>query len=55
MICENEIVLCDFGGTMAGYCSDMTRTVVLGPMDTKTREILRIVRRAQQAKRRQPR
>ncbi len=27
---EGEIVLCDFGGTMAGYCSDITRCVHLG-------------------------
>jgi Xaa-Pro dipeptidase len=30
VIRENELVLCDFGGTMAGYCSDITRCVYLG-------------------------
>lgn len=30
VIGENEIVLCDFGGTMAGYCSDITRCVHVG-------------------------
>lgn len=30
VIGENELVLCDFGGTMAGYCSDITRCVVTG-------------------------
>jgi Xaa-Pro aminopeptidase len=31
VIRHGEIVLCDFGGTMAGYCSDITRCVHLGP------------------------
>ena len=30
VIAENEIVLCDFGGTMNGYCSDITRCVFTG-------------------------
>ena len=30
VISEDEIVLCDFGGTMRGYCSDITRCVYLG-------------------------
>ena len=35
VIAPNEVVLCDFGGTMAdndgiGYCSDITRCVVTG-------------------------
>ncbi len=30
VIAEGDIVLCDFGGTMAGYCSDITRCVHLG-------------------------
>ena len=30
VIKENEIVLCDFGGTMDGYCSDITRCVFTG-------------------------
>jgi Xaa-Pro aminopeptidase len=30
VIAKNEIVLCDFGGTMNGYCSDITRCVYTG-------------------------
>lgn len=30
VIAKNEIVLCDFGGTMKGYCSDITRCVYTG-------------------------
>ena len=30
VIGEREIVLCDFGGTMNGYCSDITRCVFTG-------------------------
>ncbi|MFM7125015.1 MAG: M24 family metallopeptidase, partial [Actinomycetes bacterium] len=30
VIQPNEIVLCDFGGTMNGYCSDITRCVFTG-------------------------
>lgn len=36
VIREGELVLCDFGGTMAGYCSDITRCVYLG---TPTAEV----------------
>lgn len=37
VIREGELVLCDFGGTMAGYCSDITRCVYLG---TPTAEVV---------------
>ena len=37
VIQRNELVLCDFGGTMNGYCSDITRCVFIG---TPTQEIL---------------
>ena len=39
VIREGEIVLCDFGGTMAGYCSDITRCVFTGDVATQAPEI----------------
>ncbi|PLX46838.1 MAG: peptidase M24 [Desulfobulbaceae bacterium] len=44
-----EPLVIDMGLILAGYCSDMTRTVVLGEPDHKTKEIIRLVRQAQQA------
>ena len=46
---EGEPIVIDMGLVLAGYCSDMTRTVVLGPMDDLTRERFRLVRKAQLA------
>jgi len=46
-ICENEPIVIDMGLVLGGYCSDMTRTVVLGNVDSKTRFIFRLVRQAQ--------
>ena len=37
------------GLKLDGYCSDMTRTVILGTPDRKTLEIIRLVRQAQRA------
>ncbi len=39
VIRENEIVLCDFGGTMNGYCSDITRCVFTGDVDAAAPDI----------------
>ena len=44
-----EPLLIDFGCRVDGYCSDLTRTVVIGEPDEKLREIYDIVRRAQDA------
>ncbi|ADH86595.1 M24 family metallopeptidase [Desulfurivibrio alkaliphilus] len=44
-----EPVIIDMGLQIEGYCSDMTRTVVLGEPDDKTLGLLRLVRRAQLA------
>lgn len=46
---EGEPIVIDMGLVLEGYCSDMTRTVVLGRMDETTRDRFRLVRRAQQA------
>lgn len=44
---EGEPLVIDMGLKLTGYCSDMTRTVVLGQPDAKTIELFRVVRRAQ--------
>jgi Xaa-Pro aminopeptidase len=46
---EGEPIVIDMGLILDGYCSDMTRTVVLGTPDERTVEIFRLVRRAQLA------
>lgn len=46
---EGEPIIIDMGLKLDGYCSDMTRTVVMGKPDRQTVKILRLVRRAQQA------
>ncbi|MGB0112326.1 MAG: Xaa-Pro peptidase family protein [Ilumatobacteraceae bacterium] len=44
---ENEIVLCDFGGTMAGYCSDTTRCVFTGEPTAEVAEAYAVLHEAQ--------
>ena len=44
---EGETIIIDMGLKLNGYCSDMTRTVVLGKPDARTKEVMRITRRAQ--------
>lgn len=46
---EGEPIVIDMGLVLDGYCSDMTRTVVLGQMDDLTRDRFRLVRQAQLA------
>jgi Xaa-Pro aminopeptidase len=41
-------VVCDFGVILAGYCSDMTRTVHVGNADPEARTAYEAVREAQQ-------
>jgi Xaa-Pro aminopeptidase len=43
----DSFVMIDIGARLAGYCSDMTRTVITGRMSDKFAEIYSIVREAQ--------
>lgn len=52
VIGDGEIVLCDFGGTMAtdvgaGYCSDITRCVHLGEPPAELRDLYAVLAEAQ--------
>jgi Xaa-Pro dipeptidase len=49
VIRDGEIVLCDFGGTMAGYCSDTTRCVVTGEIPAEIAEAYEVLHAAQRA------
>lgn len=49
VIDEGEIVLCDFGGTMNGYCSDITRCVHLGEPPADIAEAYAVLHEAQAA------
>jgi Xaa-Pro aminopeptidase len=47
VIAADEIVLCDFGGTMAGYCSDTTRCVFTGTPTAEIAEAYAVLHEAQ--------
>jgi Xaa-Pro aminopeptidase len=49
VIAAGEIVLCDFGGTMDGYCSDITRCVFTGEPPSEITEAYAVLHEAQQA------
>ena len=49
VIKENELITLDFGTFYKGYCSDMTRTFVLGEANQKQKEIYNKVLEAQLA------
>lgn len=45
-IARGELLLIDFGAVVGGYCSDITRTFVVGQADQRQRDIHAIVREA---------
>ena len=44
-----EAVVCDFGGALDGYCSDITRTVFTGEPPSEFRDLYDVLERAQSA------
>lgn len=48
VLTRGEFLLIDFGAKVDGYCSDITRTVALGPADERQRTVYELVREAQQ-------
>jgi Xaa-Pro aminopeptidase len=48
MIVEGDVVLCDFGGTMGGYCSDITRMFAVGEPAAEVRETYAVLVEAQE-------
>lgn len=48
MIAPGDLVLCDFGGTMAGYCSDITRMFHVGDVPTEVAEVYEVLVEAQE-------
>ncbi len=46
---DGDFLTMDFGCKVNGYCSDMTRTIVIGAANEKQKEIYEVVRQAQQA------
>jgi len=47
VIGRNESVVCDFGGTLDGYCSDITRTVFTGEPPAEFRDLYAVLEHAQ--------
>ncbi len=46
---RGDIVVCDFGGRLDGYCSDITRTVAVGEPSVEVAEAYAVLLEAQQA------
>jgi Xaa-Pro aminopeptidase len=49
LIGPGDVVLCDFGGTMHGYCSDITRMFVVGDVTAEVRDTYDVLVAAQEA------
>jgi Xaa-Pro aminopeptidase len=47
MLVRGDFLLLDFGAKVDGYCSDITRTVALGPADERQRTVYGLVQEAQ--------
>ncbi len=47
LLAAGDLVTIDLGATVAGYCSDLTRTFILSPMTEKQEEIYALVSEAQ--------
>jgi Xaa-Pro aminopeptidase len=48
-IADGDLVLCDFGGTMAGYCSDITRMFHVGAPESEVTDAYSVLVEAQEA------
>lgn len=46
-ICKGELVVVDIGAKYKHYCSDMTRTFIVGKASNKQQEIIQIIKKAQ--------
>jgi Xaa-Pro aminopeptidase len=49
VIADGDVVLCDFGGTMNGYCSDITRMFHVGAPPSEVADAYAVLRDAQEA------
>jgi Xaa-Pro aminopeptidase len=49
VINDGDLVLCDFGGTMKGYCSDITRMYSIGEPSNEVRDVYAVLLEAQEA------
>ena len=48
VIGDGDVVVCDFGGTMDGYCSDITRMFVVGEPTAEVRDVYDLLVDAQE-------